>query len=174
MGIFSFLFARPARNPAEAGRELRQMMLTTTPEKLAQKPTAEFPRVYGVLMDWPIDDQTATIFASATGAASLYTTSTFNVIGGEKHEAVRSAAIEFVRAADSLVGASRPAANFPYPSADRVRFYLLTFDGVRLVETDRASLEDGTNEHAVLFRLGQAVLSQLRLVVEKRGGKPDA
>src|SRR5262245_10829174 len=116
MGIFSFLFgslhkaraAEPAGNPADAGRELRQLMLTTTPEKVGQKPTADFPRVYGVLMDWPIDDQTATIFAGATGAASLYTTSTFNVIGGEQHEAVRSAAIEFVRASDRLVAASMP------------------------------------------------------------------
>jgi hypothetical protein len=176
MGIFSYLFsafrktgsAEPASNPADAGRELRQLMLTATPAKLGQKPTPDFPRVYGVLMDWPIDDQIATIFSSAAGAASLYTTSTFNVIGGEKHESVRSAAVEFVRASDRLFDVSTPTTAFPYPAADAVRFYLLAFSGVRVFETARSSLEDGTNEHADLFRLGQAVLSQLRMVVERR------
>jgi hypothetical protein len=80
MGLLSFLFGsaskaqspEPKRNPADAGRALRQMMLTTPPAKTGEKPTKEFPRVYGILMDWPIGDQTATVFASSTGAASLY------------------------------------------------------------------------------------------------------
>ena len=54
---------------------------------LQQQWTEEFPRVYGILVDWPIGEQTATIFSSSTGAASLYTTSTLSVftviLGGE-------------------------------------------------------------------------------------------
>jgi hypothetical protein len=100
MGIFSFLFGSAAqekpsaasRNPANAGRELRQMILNSPPEKFA-KPSKEFPRVYGVLMDWPIDKNTATVFSASDGAASLYTTSTFGIVGGEAHENVRKAAI---------------------------------------------------------------------------------
>jgi len=34
-------------------------MLTTPPEKTGSKPTQDFPRVYGILMDWPIDEDTA-------------------------------------------------------------------------------------------------------------------
>jgi hypothetical protein len=176
MGLFSFLFGSPSK--AQSSRNRRripqmlaalcaQMMLATPPAKTGEKPTKEFPRVYGVLMDWPIGDQTATIFSSSTGAASLYTTSTFGIIGGEGHETVRTAAINFVRAADRLFDSTKPTTEYPYPAADRVRFYLLTFDGVRVLDTDFASIESRTSKYAEFFGLGQAVLTELRLVTEK-------
>lgn len=176
MGLFSFLFgcskAQPpaaTKNSADAGRDLRMMMLTTSPERTREKPTKEFPRVYGVLMDWPIgEQQTASVFSTSTGAASLYTTSTFGIIGGEGHESVRGAAMSFVRAADHFFDASTPTTEYPYPTADRVRFYFLTFGGVRVIDTDLASLASGTSKYAELFGLGQAVLTQLRLVTEKQ------
>ena len=176
MGLFSFLFGSrsqaepPAqkKNPADAGRALRQMMLTTPPAKTGEKPTKECPRVYGILMDWPIgDQQTATVFSSSTGAASLYTTSTFGIIGGEGHETVRAAAIRFVRDADRLFDSATSTTEYPYPATGRVRFYLLTFEGVRVLDTDLASIESRTSKYAEFFGLGQAVLTELRLVTEK-------
>src|SRR5215213_9365211 len=93
MGILSFLFGsrgegqatapKEGKNSADVGRELRRLMLTTTAEKVGEKPSKEFPRVFGVLMDFPIGENTATIFSTSVGAASLYTTSTFGIIGGE-------------------------------------------------------------------------------------------
>ena len=175
MGLFSFLFgcskAKPPtaqKNPADAGRELRLMMLTTSPDEMGQKPTKEFPRIYGILMDWPIGEQTATVLSTSTGAASLYTTSTFGIIGGEGHETVRTAATNFVRAADRFLDASTPATEYPYPTADRVRFYFLTFDGVRVIDTDMPSIMSGASKYAELFGLGQAVLTELRLISEKK------
>ena len=144
-------------------------MLTTPPEKTGSKPTKEFPRIYGILLDWPIgDDQTATVFSTSTGAASLYTTSTFGVIGGEGHETVRAAAMKFVRAADNYFDASTPTTDYPYPRADRVRFYFLTFDGVRVIDTDLTAIENRTSKYAQLFGLGQGVLTELRLITQKQ------
>lgn len=161
--------ARTQGKPAvDAGRGLRLMMLTTPPKDTDTQPTKEFPRVYGILMDWPIGDQTATVFSTSTGAASLYTTSTFGIIGGEGHETVRTAARVFVRAADEHFAAAITTTEFPYPAADRVRFYLLTFEGVRVIDTDLASIANGTSQYAKLFGLGQAVLTELRLVTEQR------
>jgi hypothetical protein len=184
MGFFSFLFGSSPKaqspepesesepecegNPAEAGRALRKMVLTTPAAKLGGKPTKDFPRVYGILMDWPIDAHTATVFSSSTGAASLYTSSTFGIIGGEGHETVRTAAIKFVRAADRLFDEAKPTTEYPYPAADRVRFYLLTFEGVRVLETDLASIQRGRSKYAEFFGLGQGVLTELRVVTEKR------
>lgn len=156
------------RNPADAGRELRLMMLTTPPARIGEKPTKQFPRVYGILMDWPIDKQTATVFSTSSGTASLYTTSTFGIIGGEGHESVRIAAIKFVRAADRLFDSAIPTTQYPYPDPGRVRFYLLTFDGVRVLDTDFASIMNRTSKYAEFFGLGQDVLTELRLVAEKR------
>jgi hypothetical protein len=118
-------------------------------------------------MDWPISEQIATIFATSTGAASLYTTSTFGVIGGEGHGTVRVAARNFVRASDQYFDSSTPAIDYSYPTGDRVRFYFLTFRGVRVIETDFRSIADGTSKYRELYGLGQEVLTQLRLVTEK-------
>jgi hypothetical protein len=173
MGFLSFLGRSKAqppetkKNPADAGRALREMMLTTAPKKTGEKPSKEFPRLYGVLMDWPISEQIATVFATSAGAASLYTTSTFGIIGGEGHETVRVAARNFVRAADQYFDSSTPTVDYSYPTGDRVRFYFLTFGGVRVIETDFRSIADGTNKHREFFGLGQDVLTQLRLVSEK-------
>ena len=175
MSIFSFLFGssskaqstEPMKNPADAGRALRQMMLTSPPAKSGVQPSSEFPRVYGILMDWPIGDQIATVFSTSTGAASLYTTSTFGIIGGEGHESVRAAAIKFTRAADRHFEASTPTTDYPYPAANRVRFYLLTFDGVRVIDTDSISIENGSSKYVDLFGLGQSVLTELRQVRER-------
>jgi hypothetical protein len=175
MGLLSFLFgcskAHPPeskKNPADAGRDLRMMMLTTPPEKTGDKPTKEFPRIYGVLMDWPIGEQTATVFSTSTGAASLYTTSSFGIIGGEGHESVRNAAMSFVRAADRFFDGSAPTTEYPYPIGDHVRFYFLTFSGVRVIDADLASINSRTSKYAELFGLGQAVLTELRLITDKR------
>ena len=140
------------------------MMLTMPSAKLGEKPAKEFPRVYGILMDWPTSKTIATVFSTSTGAASLYTTSTFGVIGGEAHENVRNAAKNFVRAADRFFGDAKTTTEFPYPTTDRVRFYFLTFDGVRVIDTDLASMNDRTNKYSELFGLGQAVLTELRLI----------
>jgi hypothetical protein len=176
MGFLSFLFgtnsnaqtAAPQQNSANAGHDLRLMMLTTPAAKTGERPTKEFPRVYGILMDWPVGEQTATVFSSSFGAASLYTTSTFGIIGGEGHESVRIAATNFVRAADRLFNSAIPTTEYPYPNADHVRFYLLTFEGVRVLDTDLPSIENRTSKYAEFFDLGQAVLTQLRMVTEER------
>jgi len=143
-------------------------MLSTPAAKVGEKPSKDFPRVYGVLMDWPIGEDIATVFSSSSGAASLYTTSTFGVIGGEAHETVRTAAISFVRASDRLFDVATPTSEYPYPAEGRVRFYLLTFDGVRVLDTDLASIENGTSKYLEFFNRGQAVLTELRIVTERR------
>ena len=176
MGLFSFILGSASKaqapdtkgNPTDAGRALRQTMLTTPPEQTGNQPTKEFPRIYGVLMDWPIGEQTATVLSTSTGAASLYTTSTFGIIGGEAHETVRKAAIKFVRGCDRHFDTSTRTTEYPYPTGKRVRFYFLTFDGVRVIDTDLASITNGTSNYAELFGLGQAVLTELRLLTEKR------
>jgi hypothetical protein len=68
-----------------------------TTRKDRDRPTKEFPHVDGVLMDWPISQPIATVFSASIGAASLYTTVSFGIIGGEGHETVRTAAISFVQ-----------------------------------------------------------------------------
>lgn len=152
----------------DAGRGLREMALKRLPSDFQPtlKPTHEFPRIYGVLMDWPLGEQTVTIFSLSTGDASLYTTSTFGVIGGFSHENVRTAAIHLVRMADAFFDDAVPATAYPYPKPGHIRFYLLTFNGVRVIDADQAAVESGSNRYTPLFAAAQDVMTQLRLVVQ--------
>jgi hypothetical protein len=145
------------------------MMLKLPPEEVDIKPSKEFPKIYGVLMDWPLTEQTATIFSASDGSASLYTTSTFGILGGQNHASVRTAAKKFVKAAGAFYDEATPTKDYPYPAADRVRFYLLTFDGVRVIDTDLASINNGSSKYRNLFGLGQDVLTELRHISEVPG-----
>jgi hypothetical protein len=159
---------QPQKSPTDSMRELRLMMLTTPPSQLGIKPTGESPRVAGVLMDWPLGEHTATIVAMSDGNASLYTTSTFGVVGGVEHESVRVAAKRFAKAAERFHNEAAPTTDYSYPERERVRFYFVTFQGVRVIDTDMASMRARSGRYVDLFALGQAVVTELRIVTEKK------
>jgi hypothetical protein len=148
------------------GVGLRQLVLTTDPADLSFAADADFPDVYGVVIDWPIDDDTATIVALRDGTASLYTTTTLGIIGGSGHEDVRSAARACVQLASEFPGACEPVTDYPYPPADVVYYYLLTYSGVKRCSASLSALETGSDSTYPLFAAAQNVLTQLRLVVE--------
>jgi hypothetical protein len=154
-------------DPADAMRQLRLKMLTTNPTDFGIQVTAEFPKVYGALAEFLIGDNTVTVVSLCDGNASLYTTSTFGVIGGQAHETVRTAATAFVNAAQPYHDAAIATTEFPYPESGRVRFYLLTFSGVRVIDTDLASIEAGSNQYGGLFEKANNVLTELRMTTQK-------
>jgi hypothetical protein len=156
-----------APDPAEGMRKLRQRTLTAVPADFGLEPTDEFPRVYGALAEFPMDGGTLTIVSLRDGNASLYTTGTFGIIGGYAHERVRSAAAAFVRAAQDHDDAAEATTDFPYPAPGRVRFYLLTFEGVRVIDTELSSQENGTNRYFALFARGNDVVTELRKIATK-------
>jgi len=158
----------PPQNSAQAMRDLRITFLSASAASLGFKPTKAYPRVSRVVMDWPIDDTTATIVSALDGSASLYTTGTFGIIGGSGHESVRMAAQRFVRTAEAHHDEALRTRAYPYPAKGKVRFYFRTFQDVRVIETDAASAYSPSGRYSGLFRAGQAVLTELRKVVEAR------
>lgn len=157
-----------AEDAAEAMKELRTLMLTTTASEAGFNPSETFPKVFGVVMDFSISDGLfATVVSMHDGHASLYTTSTFGVVGGIAHESVRNAATQFVAISQSHYDTAAPATEYPYPATDHVRFYLLGFDGVRVVNSEISSVEEGSEKYSGMWTAGQDVLTELRLIAEK-------
>lgn len=157
--------ARPAfaEGESDAMRDLRLKALVTAPAELGFKPSAAFPEVYGVVMDWPLGGgNVGTVASFADGKAGFYSTSMFGITGDPADADVRGAAITLVRAARDYAAQALPTTDFSYPTPERVRFYLLTFSGVKLVEADRETLESGRSPHWPLFSAAQGVLSRLR------------
>ena len=149
------------------GVGLRRMVLTTPVEELGFTADEEFPTVYGVLTEWDIGDVTVTIMSLRDGTASLYTTSTFGIIGGQGHENVRQAAMHYVKTAEKFDKSGRLVTEFAYPKSGQVFYYLLTYNGVRLVVGEEAAIARGSDHTLPLFGAAQHVMTELRLITEK-------
>lgn len=148
------------KSPAEMMRAMRLGWLTRVPEK------GEFERddeVVAVLMDWPLGENTATVLASSGGDASLYTTSTFGIIGGVGHESVRKAAVQFVGCAQHFLDLTSHTTEFPYPDGETLRFYIVTPAGVRTVSFSMDAVEVEQSPARALFSYSQQVLTELRM-----------
>jgi hypothetical protein len=148
------------------------MMLTTPAGKAGFVATDEYPYVFGVVMDWPLKEGYMTVFSTSFGTASVYTTGSFGIIGGERHEDSKAAAKAFVRQANLYYEEAQPVAEYPYPRSDHVRFYLLTYDGVHMIETTLASVMNGKSDYYQMAVLGQDVLTKLRKYAERKIGNP--
>jgi hypothetical protein len=81
----------PKKSPAEVMRDLRLKMLTTPPAEFGHRQTPESPRVYGVLMDWPLEAATVSVVSFSSGDASIYTTGTFGVLAMTEFEQLPAA-----------------------------------------------------------------------------------
>jgi len=149
------------------GVGLRQMVLTTPASTLGFSSGDDFPNVYGVLTDWDIGGVTATIMSMRDGTASLYTTSTFGIIGGQEHESVRQAAVHYVKVAEQFAKSGKVVTDFAYPKSGQVFYYLLTYGGVRQVIANEATIKRGSDPTRPLFAAAQDVLTELRLITEK-------
>jgi hypothetical protein len=160
----SFASAQSQKSNAEVMQEMRLKMLTTPASEFGISPSPEHPYVYGVVMDWPINGQVASVVSLSDGNASLYSTSTFGVIGGFAHKRVADAARQFVKSSGRFLELAKPTSEYPLPSQDHVRFYLITFDGVKVIESDRLLVESNKDKLSELFGMGQNVLTELRQI----------
>lgn len=144
-------------------KELRQKLLTSKPEDVGLGGTEA--KVWGVLMDVAFPSGVATLVSLRDGTASLYTTTGGGILGGYVAQAEAKA---FVEAAEKHLAHTSPAEAFPYPAAGRVKFYVLTRDGVRTAEAPLDDLGDGRHKLSPLYNSADQVLTQLRLASEKQ------
>ena len=151
----------------DAGRELRKMFLSMPAEAAGIQRSSDFPRIWGVAMDWPIGQHIATLAALADGSASVYTTGTFGIIGGIGHENLCTAAKQLLKKAESYYDASTVSDDLSYPALDRVRFYFHTFEGLRVIDVSLASVTDERGSYSDLFDLAQLVITELRTAGER-------
>ncbi|HTL47923.1 MAG TPA: hypothetical protein VL688_07650 [Verrucomicrobiae bacterium] len=165
--------------PAENYETLRQQMLSLNWRKLGLQPTEKNPHVWGLLMEIGYPQAVVTLVVINQHNVSLFFGTGGGVVGGEKHEAVRMKAEEFLLTADTFVRGKKlnPTKHFPLPELNRVRFYALTFDGPMTVQDNR-NISDETHELFPLFRSGHEVIAAMRMADEvaqsQASGNPEA
>ncbi len=153
-----------------AGIGLRRQALALNARELGFAPEASFPDLFGVLTEWDLGGAVATVMSLRDGSASLYTTSSFGILGGVEHEGVRLAAVRHVRTAGEYVDGATIPLDLDHPAGDEVRYWLLGYEGVRLLRGSMVALRRGTDATRSLFVAAQYVLTELRQVVEGQDG----
>jgi len=147
--------------------DLRGMALSNTPEQLGLTIPEKETVVFGVVMDWGIDDAVATTVAYRNGEASLYLSSGGGVIGGGQHEQVNKVAKQFVSLAQKHLKHTKKTNDTPLPKTDEVIFYLLTNNGTYTGKEQMKNFENETSGWTDLFYAGNDILSELRKIDKK-------
>ena len=143
------------------------MALTVTPEQLGLVLPSDKHIVYGVIMDWAMDDAIATTVAFSSGDASLYLSSGGGTIGGGQHEKVSAVAKSFVDLAQTMLTKSTKTEATPLPRQDVVNFYLLTNRGIHVGQDEMNNFQNNSSNWLNLFIEGNNVLAELRKTEER-------
>jgi hypothetical protein len=122
--------------PADIYDKLRNGVLATVPGELGMAPTADAPRVWGVLLDMGMGNATATVVALADGTTSLYTSVGGGIIGGGEHERIATVAQTLIRVADTELAAFPLADSAPLPGQGRSALVILTYAAAQDVITE--------------------------------------
>jgi hypothetical protein len=143
---------------------LRDQLLRSSAQQAGVTPVRG---VWGVVMDRAYPKGVATLVALADGTASLYLSAGGTVAGGKAYPPAHAAAVKLCEAAADTLRETIAVQDFPAPAKGRVRYYVLTVDGVRLAEGDLLGHRDGGDALAPLAAGGDAVLAALREATEK-------
>ena len=156
-----------SKEPARVMRELRLKALTTLRAEMGWTSLPEYPRVCGVVMDWPLQGDVVTAVALRGGDASIYTTGTFGVLGGIGHARIRQAAVAWLQCAEKLFDSAAPTKSFDYPAGATLNFFLIGYDEVRFLRAELSEVTRGVGNCCGLYAQGQRLISEIRMVGEK-------
>lgn len=123
----------------------------------------------GVLMEYGHKDAVITLVSIADGTVSLYFSNGGGMIGLGEYESVRKASIDFLSFAGQFMSNAAPTTNYPFPSKGYITFYFITNNGILFSTAKENDLGNNKLPLSSLFLKGNDVITQARLVDEKRG-----
>ncbi|WKZ12923.1 MAG: hypothetical protein QY320_02775 [Gammaproteobacteria bacterium] len=171
-GLFSSGAGAKDYKVADPYAGLRNMVLTTKPEAVGLKPDAA--EVWGILMETGYPEAVATLVALADGTVSIYFSNGGGIIGLGPHPELQKAGKAFLSLAQQYSRLGTSITNYPLPEPSYTRFYFLTGSGVMTVEAKEDDLGYGRHQLAPLFHKGHELISEIRVVDEKRRAEQDA
>jgi hypothetical protein len=156
---------------AEAVKGLREKLLTSSADDLGLSAKDAKAKVWAVLMEVGFPEAVSTIVSIRDGTASVYTSTGGGILGGYS---AQEQAKRFVVEAEKHVAGMKPTKSFPYPEVGRMKFYVLTKDGVYTAEAGEDELVKGQHTLSPLFWAANDVITGLRIANEreKPAGKP--
>lgn len=147
--------------------KLRTQAINVTAEQLQLKLDSD-NAVYGIAMDWNMGDAIVTVFSFTTGDASVYISTGQIFMGGYAHETVINSAKEFVKIGGKYFSKATRTDRIEPTNESKVDFYLLTISGKYYIEEELSLLENGKSELSELFKAGNKVITEYRLITDKK------
>ncbi len=147
---------------------MRDKIFLMTGEGLGIYPTEKLQHVWGVVMDATEPKAHYSLIVLADGTTSLYFSSGGGIIGAGAHPTIVAANHELMELAESLNVYFAVAGNTDLPPAGYVRFWVLTYGGVKGLEAAEKALLDGGHPLSGLFEKAQAVITEIRHQSENR------
>jgi hypothetical protein len=145
---------------------LREVAFSTHPEDVDVQATPGKEQVYGVIVEYQVEDALVTVTAFASGDASYYRSTGGGKIGGRREPTVAGAARSLVALAQVQLTDLPVVKDYPTPKPGSVRIYALTTAGLRSAEEVRADIQDPQNRLAALFAGGRKVVSEFQAADE--------
>jgi hypothetical protein len=140
---------------------LRDAVLNLDPSSVGIHQSPDVPTVWGLVMDWTLDDAVATVVSLADGTTSLYLSSGGGSIGAGEHPAAAAASISALRVAEGMIDDLPRATESPVPAGGRTALTLMTFSGLRRFEDDNAAFENGRSKLSPVANAMQEVIHEI-------------
>jgi hypothetical protein len=158
-----------APHPIEAVfTKLRAMALHLDPAEIGLPREPSSTPVWGAVMDTTYAGGTATLVCLRDGTTSLYTSTGGGTIGGGGHEQIAEAAAIFLTALEAQLDDLVETEDERLPPEGWVFLRALTYDGMRAVSALEDDLGYQRSPLSPVFFAAQDVLTQLRLLDERR------
>ncbi len=149
--------------PAEAYTGLRSQILAANPNEIGIKQNDTVRNVWGVLMEFQTSGAVITLVSLADGTTSMYFSNGGGIIGFGQYDEVATASKDFVATAETFYAKMNLTTEFPPPSKNRVKFYVLTFSGKYTADVGEDELVKRKDDLSPLFYAGTDVIDQIRL-----------
>ena len=119
-------------------------------------PSAEFPHVFIVIMDWRIENKQTLVAAAADETSSLYISPGSKVLGGYS---AKEEAKAVITAAEKILALTKKVSEHPFPPPGEVRFYIRTHSGLYMISDSFADLSEKKGKTLPLFVAANKVMT---------------
>jgi hypothetical protein len=153
------------KNPYE---EFRSKALKITPIDLELNLPLSDTTVYGVIIDWPIQTNVATIVVFSTGDASVYLKSGQIFIGGYAYPVIQSLAKEMILSAQKLLSETSKTENIALPDSSLIQFSFLANNGIFVHHETVESIDKNQTQWTPLFYKGNQIITEYRLITQNK------
>ena len=175
VGLLASLFGSCSKpkSPENGGRQavladLRNQALTGTRAAFGLSDPSALTTPWGVVMETGFPEGSFTLVAFSDGNASVYISSGGGSIGGGGHETIRKAAQTMVTLAARFQPQATMTKEFPLPQRGQTTFYLRTDSGIFTITAPEEALGENRHPWSPLFHAGHEVISQYRLIEERK------